>query len=153
MLSSTAPDTDLEVMVTEVRPDGQEVYVQRGWLRASHRKLDPARTTVFRPYQTHRMADVALLTPGTPAAMRVELFPTAHLFRAGSRVRVWIEAPAAFSGLWGFAALPAPARNSVFHTAAQPSSIVFPVVDVPAPATRPSCSDLRSQPCRADPLG
>jgi putative CocE/NonD family hydrolase len=154
VLASTAPDTDLEVLVSEVRPDGQEVYVQRGWLRASHRKLDPARTTAVRPYQTHRQADAALLTPGTPAAMRVEVFPTAHLFRAGSRIRVWIEAPAAFSGLWGFAALPVPARNSVFHTAATPSSIAFPVTDATgAPASRPSCADLRSQPCRPDPLG
>ena len=40
-LRSTAPDTDLEVTLTELRPDGQERYVQSGWLRASHRKLDP----------------------------------------------------------------------------------------------------------------
>src|SRR6201999_2286672 len=39
-VSSTAPDTDLQITLTEVRPDGQEVYVSRGWLRASHRKLD-----------------------------------------------------------------------------------------------------------------
>ena len=38
-LASTAPDTDLQVTLTEVRPDGQEEYVQAGWLRASHRKL------------------------------------------------------------------------------------------------------------------
>src|SRR5581483_7833252 len=42
-LSSTASDTDLQATITEVRPDGQEEYVQRGWLRASHRKLDPRR--------------------------------------------------------------------------------------------------------------
>ena len=44
-LASTAADTDLEVTVSEVRPDGTEVYVQSGWLRASHRApvyADPA---------------------------------------------------------------------------------------------------------------
>ena len=34
------PDTDLEVTISEIRPDGQEVYIQSGWLRASHRALD-----------------------------------------------------------------------------------------------------------------
>ena len=38
---STAPDTDLEVLVSEVRPDGQEVYVQRGWLRAQPPQARP----------------------------------------------------------------------------------------------------------------
>jgi predicted acyl esterase len=152
-LSSTAPDTDLEVMLTEVRPDGQEVYVQRGWLRASHRKLDPERTTETRPYQTHRQEDVELLTPGSPASMRVELFPMGHVFRAGSKLRIWVEAPAAISGLWGFLALPAPAQNTIFHSAAQPSSLALPVapgVDAPG---QPECGSVTSQPCRTDPLG
>ena len=38
-ITSTTPDTDIEVTITEVRPDGNEVYVQSGWLRASHRAL------------------------------------------------------------------------------------------------------------------
>jgi hypothetical protein len=45
--ASSAPDTDIEAMLTELRPDGsggwQEQYVQKGWLRVSRRKLsDPA---------------------------------------------------------------------------------------------------------------
>ncbi|MCA9546106.1 MAG: CocE/NonD family hydrolase, partial [Myxococcales bacterium] len=36
-LRSSAADADLEVSLTEVRPDGQEGLVQHGWLRASHR--------------------------------------------------------------------------------------------------------------------
>src|SRR5204863_4393279 len=74
-LSSTAPDTDLQATITEVRPDGQEVYVQKGWLRASHRVEDPSRSTTLRPYQTHREADAVPLAPGQPTLMRVELFP------------------------------------------------------------------------------
>ncbi|MDX6642135.1 MAG: uncharacterized protein QOD76_97, partial [Solirubrobacteraceae bacterium] len=31
-LQSTATDTNLQTTITEVRPDGQEVYVARGWL-------------------------------------------------------------------------------------------------------------------------
>ena len=41
-VKSTEANTDLQVSLTEVRPDGQEMYVQDGWLRASNRKLDEA---------------------------------------------------------------------------------------------------------------
>ncbi|MBI3118735.1 MAG: CocE/NonD family hydrolase, partial [Candidatus Hydrogenedentes bacterium] len=36
-IASTAVDTDFEVTLSEVRPDGYETFVQQGWLRASHR--------------------------------------------------------------------------------------------------------------------
>ena len=41
-IASDAGDTDLEITISEVRPDGQEMYVQSGWLRVSHRALDDA---------------------------------------------------------------------------------------------------------------
>ena len=48
-----AKDVDLEATVSDVRPNGREVYVQSGWLRASHRKLaeelDRAATGAHRP--------------------------------------------------------------------------------------------------------
>ena len=36
-LKSSKANTDIQVTLTEVRPDGKETYVQNGWLRASHR--------------------------------------------------------------------------------------------------------------------
>ncbi len=39
-IRASVPDVDLQVTVSEVRPDGKETYVQSGWLRASMRKLD-----------------------------------------------------------------------------------------------------------------
>ena len=38
--SRSAPDVDLQVTITEVRPDGKETFVQSGWVRANERKLD-----------------------------------------------------------------------------------------------------------------
>ena len=152
-LSSTAPDTDLEVLVSQVRPDGQEVYVQRGWLRVSHRKEDPQRSTEVRPYQTHRLEDVALLTPGETVDARVELFPTGQVFRKGSSLRIYVTAPSAFSGLWGFAMLPFPAQNTISTSAAAPSSIALPVLpDFRAPTPEPACDGIDNQPCRSNPL-
>jgi uncharacterized protein len=151
-LASTAVDTDLQVTISEVRPDGQEEYVQTGWLRASHRKLDPAQSTETRPYQTQQQSDQEFLTPGTPTPMRVEIFPFGHLFRAGSRIRISIEGPKFLPELWGFAALPLPATNLVYHDAAHPSSLALPVLpslDVPAAdQSLPVCGSLIRQPCR-----
>ena len=56
-LKSTAPDTDIQVTITEVRPDGKETYVQNGWLRASDRALAPD-MSVLRP--THLLTEAAV---------------------------------------------------------------------------------------------
>jgi hypothetical protein len=145
------------VTLTEVRPDGQEVYIQKGWLKASQRALDPRRSTALRPYQTHQQADVALLDPLTPVLARVEIFPFGTLLRTGSRLRVWIEAPTVVPELWAFTPFPGPAVNTVLHDAAHPSSLVLPVVPTearPADAqTLPDCGTVIRQPCRTDPVG
>ena len=36
---SSTPDVDLQATISEVRPDGNETFVQNGWIRASERKL------------------------------------------------------------------------------------------------------------------
>ena len=38
-VKSSTPDVDLQATVSEVRPDGNETFVQNGWLRANERKL------------------------------------------------------------------------------------------------------------------
>lgn len=124
-LSSSATDTDLQATITEVRPDGQEEYVQRGWLRASHRRLDPERTTALRPYQTNTRQGAQPLVPGQPTFMRMEVFPFAQAFRAGSRIRVYIEAPTGHTGFFAFEPTLAPAVNTVLHDPRHPSRLVL----------------------------
>jgi predicted acyl esterase len=152
-LSSTAPDTDLEVTLSEVRPDGKEVFVQQGWLRASHAALDEALSTPTRPFQTHEAADVAPLVPGTATPLRVEIFPFGHVFRAGSQVRVTVAAPHVHPDLWGFTALPTVAQNTIHTGGPTASSLVLPLLPAErAQVPLPACGDvsvLRNQPCRS----
>jgi uncharacterized protein len=146
-VSSTAPDTDFQVTMTEVRPDGQEMFVQQGWLRASHRIEDPELSNELRPYQTHTLQDVAPLVPGTPTKLRIEIFPFAHVFRAGSKIRIYVEAPHTKPDLWGFALLPTPAVNTI-HTGPEGSSLALPLLEGDAAETPlPPCT-VRNQPCR-----
>jgi hypothetical protein len=151
-LKSSARDTDLQVTLSEVRPDGNETYVQNGWLRASQRKLDPSRSTVLNPYPTHLKRDAAPLPRGRYALVRVPLFPVAHAFRAGSRVRVTIEAPGGDRPRWDFDTIDrGRTQNTIALGGARASSVVLPVVrgatargtPLPAPTA------LRGQPSRA----
>jgi predicted acyl esterase len=148
---STASDVDIQVTLSEITPDGDEVYIQNGWLRASRRKVDEATSTELRPFQLHFEADAEPLPDGEFALTRIEIFPFAHVFRAGSRIRILVAAPGRDRSHWRFDALAADGEvtNTVSRSAAMPSRIVLPLVpgiDVPTP--RPACGVLRGQPCR-----
>jgi predicted acyl esterase len=150
-IASTDPDTDIEITLTEVRSDGQERYVQNGWLRASHRRLDEKHSTELRPRQTHLEVDAELLPKNDFAFVRVEIFPFAHVFRPGSQIRLSVEAPGGNRPLWTFDALTGKdTTNWLAHSVHRPSSLVLPVVpDVKVPAELPPCpTSLRAQPCR-----
>ena len=152
-VSSTASDTDLQVTVTDVRPDGQEQFVQRGWLRLSDRALDREHSTVWRPVLCDRPGCTEALTPSVPVLGRVELTKVSHPFRAGSRIRIWIDAPSATGGN-GFDHSSLPSTNAIWHDAGHPSRVVFGVLsDVIVPRARPACGLVLMQPCRPDPLG
>ncbi len=151
-LRSTAADTDLEVTVTELRPDGQELYVQNGWLRASHRALAPG-STALQPLHSNTSTDAAPLPADQFVPARVALYPFAHIFRAGSRLRITVEAPGGNRPFWAFGDLPANGTvvNSIGHSRTHPSRVVLPVIDNPAPgipAAYPPCGSLRGEPCR-----
>jgi predicted acyl esterase len=146
---ASKPDVDLEVTISEVRPDGEETYVQSGWLRASQRALDTAASTDLLPVPTHRRADVEPLPTSEAALVRVPLYPFAHAFRAGSRIRIVVQPPGGNRPAWAFAALSGPRTVTVSRSAAQPSKVVLPVVSGVEVSTRlPACDTLRGQPCR-----
>ena len=158
-LTATAPNVDLQVTLTEVRADGTEVFVNQGWLRASQRQLDRARSTALLPVHTHREADVAPLSMTEPSLVRVEVLPFGHVVREGSRLRMWVEAPTAVPQLEGFQLDPTPARVTIHSGADFPSALVLPVaVSAPVPqvytgqAGQPACGVSQRNHCRTDPL-
>jgi hypothetical protein len=99
--------------------------------------------------QTHARADVRPLSGTHAELVRVPLYPFAHAFRAGSRIRIVVQPPGGNRPAWAFAALPGPRSVAVSRSEAQPSKVVLPVVsgvDVSTPL--PACGTLRGQPCR-----
>ena len=73
-LQADTDDVDVQVTLTEVRPDGNETLVQSGWQRASQRALSD-QATLLRPLHTNTEADVAPLPGGEWSEAQVELFP------------------------------------------------------------------------------
>jgi len=149
-IQSSEPDTDLEVTLTEVTPDGDEVYVQTGWLRASHRALDEEQSTPLRPVALHTEEAAEDLPEGEFVQASVEVFPFAHLFRAGSRLRLYVDSPGGNRARWAFDTVDVAGGNNLIATSTDfPSSVTIGVVpDVEVPRALPACGTLRAQPCR-----
>jgi predicted acyl esterase len=93
-VSSTTSDADVFLVLRVFAPGGAEVTfhgandprmpVGQGWLRASHRKLDPRRTLPYRPYHTHD--EPWPLTPGEVVELDIEVWPTCIVVPPGHRI-------------------------------------------------------------------
>jgi uncharacterized protein len=150
-LRSQARNVDLQATVTEVRPDGDETFVQGGWLRTSARKLDRRASRLTEPVPTFRRRDATTLPKGRWVKVRIPLYFQGHVYRAGSRIRVLLSAPGGDQPIWAFAE--ADPRGTpwvaVAHTRKLRSRLVLPVVpNLTAPEPLPPCPALRGQPCR-----
>jgi len=146
--SPQVDDVHVQVTLMEVRPDGNEVYVQSGWLRLGHRAATRRGMTVERWYTE---ADFAPVPPGEWVRADVEIPAFAHPFRAGSRLRMVVSSPGRDHGTWLFEP-PQYAGTPEFHLgrggnrASRIDLMVVPGVEVPAEL--PPCPGLRGQPCR-----
>ncbi|MGB1556696.1 MAG: CocE/NonD family hydrolase, partial [Oceanococcaceae bacterium] len=148
-LSSTATDTDVQISLTEVRPDGQEMFVQRGWLRASHRAMDVRENRATAPYHWFSEATQSPLLPDEPTLLSIEILPVAHVFRAGSSLRLRVEAPVGTTGFRQLEFNPTPAVNTVHVGPQHLSRITLSLwPGHQAPVDYPDCANQANQPCR-----
>ncbi|HET9903927.1 MAG TPA: CocE/NonD family hydrolase [Xanthobacteraceae bacterium] len=98
-LSSDTTDADVFLALRVFDPEGKEVVfigsndprtpVGLGWLRASHRKLDPKRSLPYRPWHTHD--EKQPLTPGVPVELDVEIWPTCIVVPVGYRIALSVR--------------------------------------------------------------
>ncbi|MPZ55583.1 MAG: CocE/NonD family hydrolase [Rhizobiales bacterium] len=99
LVSSASVDADLFLALRVFDPAGKEVVfvgtndprtpVGLGWLRASHRKTDPARSLPYRPWHTHD--EEWPLTPGVPVEVDVEIWPTCIVVPPGYRIGLTVR--------------------------------------------------------------
>ena len=99
VLSSSTEDADLFLVLRLFAPDLKEqVFIgsqdpftplSMGWLRASHRKLDPELSRPYRPYHTHD--EKWPLRPGETVECDVEIWPTSVVAPPGYRIGLTIR--------------------------------------------------------------
>ncbi|WP_210191612.1 MULTISPECIES: CocE/NonD family hydrolase [Rhodomicrobium] len=98
-ISSSTSDADLFLVLRVFTADLREITfagaidphtpVAQGWLRASHRKLDPELSQPWRPYHSHDA--VQALTPGQPVETDIEIWPTSIVVPAGCRIALSVR--------------------------------------------------------------
>ncbi|HYB57209.1 MAG TPA: CocE/NonD family hydrolase [Alphaproteobacteria bacterium] len=98
-VSSATTDADIFLVLRVFAPDGREVVfsgtvdphtpVGQGWLRASHRKLEPRLSLPYRPYHSHD--EVLPLHPGEPVELDVEIWPTGIVIPPGYRLALTVR--------------------------------------------------------------
>jgi predicted acyl esterase len=114
--SSSAVDTDFNVRLSDVFPDGRAIQLQNCALRARYRGPEPE-----------------LLEPGKIYRLEIDLWGTANRFKAGHQLRVDI-ASADFpkfdrnSNLGGEAGEPLKAQQKIYHDPEHPSHLMVSVL-------------------------
>ncbi len=137
-VSSATEDMDLFLTLRNFDPDGNEVLetgqqgtpvpVAKGWLRASHRELDPELTLPYRPYHAHRRR--LYLKPGEIVEVQVEIWPTSMVFKKGHRIRLDVQ-PRDGVGSQGYMHYHADyntGTNTIYAGGDKPSYLLLPVI-------------------------
>ena len=98
-ISSSTRDADLFVALRAFDPNLREVTfydyldphtpLSLGWLRASHRRLNPELSREWRPYHSHQVEEP--LEPGQVYEVEVELWPTCVVLPRGYRLALTIR--------------------------------------------------------------
>jgi predicted acyl esterase len=97
-VTSSTTDADLFLTLRAFSPQDEEVDflgaldprtpLAQGWLRASHRQLDPERSRIGRPYHPH--SEIEPLDPGAIYELDVEVWPTCIVLPSGYRLALTI---------------------------------------------------------------
>jgi predicted acyl esterase len=126
-MSSTAQDTDWIVSLQDEAPDGSVQTLTRGWLRSSHRAVEPSQSRKNVPWHPHKEVD--LLAPGQEYELPIEVIPTSNLFLQGHRIRLELANCDSLvqNNMWYRRTLPLAARNTVIQGAGK-SHVVLPII-------------------------
>lgn len=146
-------DTNWIVSLKDVGPDGSvrtvregerdlprdlhERELTRGWLKASHRAVDPARSKPWRPWHPLTKQAQKKVVPGEINEYAIEILATANLFRRGHRICIDIasaDMPTGVGGATNAEYVPNHIVSSkttlhkIYHDGKRPSHLLLPVI-------------------------
>lgn len=140
VLKDVGPDVSVRSVregERELPSDLPEREVTRGWLKASHRALDPKRSKPWRPWHPLTRAAQQKVVPGEVTEYAIDILATANLFRRGHRICVEItsaDMPTGVGGATNAEYVPNHIVSSrttlhkVYHDAKRPSHLLLPII-------------------------
>jgi predicted acyl esterase len=87
--SLSTQDTNWMVDIKDIDADGSERLVTKGWLKASHRAVDPVRSKPYQPFHPH--TESVPITPGKICEYAIEIRETSNVFKAGHCLQLVIK--------------------------------------------------------------
>jgi putative CocE/NonD family hydrolase len=126
--STTANDTALIVKIDDVSPDGSWRPVSKGWLRASHREVDQAKSRPGRPFHPHLRAEP--LESGKVYEFEIEIWPLCRSFQKDHRLRLRVASSDSLVHDAGntHTHVEVPMRITVHHSKGYPSHLLLPLI-------------------------
>ena len=146
-IASTAPDTELFVQLVDLAPTGEQLFLQRGMLKASHRAIDEglsdhtADGRIYRPWRPH--VNPTLVTPGETVSYLIDIFPVGHVFLPGHQLVVKVHAPPIDDNDYNYVPKTIPGQNTLSTSTEAPSSLMLPMI----PLSEVANLDLDVAPC------
>lgn len=114
-----------------------EREITRGWLKASHRAVDPSRSEPWRPWHPLTREAQKPIVPGDIYEYAIEIMATANLFRKGHRICLDItslDLPTGIGGATNAEYIPYHLCSSkttlhrIYHDAQRPSHLLLPII-------------------------
>lgn len=139
-LKDVGPDVSVRTAREEERevPDNlPERELVRGWLRASHRALDSARSKPWKPWHPLTREAQKPVVPGEVNEYAIEILSTANLFEKGHRICIDItsmDVPTGTGGFTNVAYIPyhlcssKTTAHKIYHNEEYPSYLLLPVI-------------------------
>ena len=137
-------DVGPDVSVLTVREGEREIpknlperELTRGWLKASHRAIDPKRSLPGRPWHPLTREAHKPVVPGEINEYQIEILSTANLFRKGHRICIEItslDLPTGVAGATNAEYVPYHICSSktvvhkIYHDFKRPSHLLLPVI-------------------------
>jgi hypothetical protein len=120
-----------------VPADLPERELTRGWLKASYRALDEARSKPGEPFHKLTRDAIAPVEPGKIVEYQIQIIATANQFKAGHRLSLEIaamDAPTGTGAMTDVEYIPyhvcrsETVTHSIYHDAERPSHLLIPVI-------------------------
>ena len=128
--SCRGTDMNIFASIWDCDPEGNETCLCRGYLKASHRKLDLAKSQPWHPVHTHNSPESTV--PGEIYPLAIGFSPIANLFKAGHRIMLKISSADddpdnLFQvGMYHLCSQ-TPNTITVYHDARYPSNLLLPI--------------------------